>query len=286
MRKKVSCHIITYNQKDFISQCIDGVLMQKTTFPFEIIIGDDNSTDGTREILMHYAEKYPEIIKLNLRRVRGKGIPGKDNFVTTLAMCHGEYISLCDGDDYWTDPLKLQKQVDFLEANQDFNICFHRANLLVNHNFILHEVPVPYDEVPFDYITLLQNFNFITAASILFRNTEKNILPSWFNSLPFGDLGLYKIVSEGKKIACINEVMSVYRIHDAGVFSGLNQIETELKYLNFYKNFYSHLNVDEKKVISSKIKKSLYRISQIKYQNATVSKIYYVLDLIKYLKYL
>jgi glycosyltransferase involved in cell wall biosynthesis len=286
MKKKLSCHIITYNQKDYIKECIEGVLMQKVNFSMEIIIGDDNSTDGTREILKNYANKYPDLIRLNLREVRGLGIPGKDNFVSTLEMCNGEYVSLCDGDDYWTDPLKLQKQVDFLEANHECNICFHRANLLSNNSLLLQDIPTPFDVIPFNYLQLLENYNFIATASVLYRRPKKHILPQWFKLLPFGDLGLYKIVSDDKKIACINEIMSVYRIHENGVFSGLNKIQSETKYLIFYKNIYPHLNVLEKKIVSNKIKKLLSRISKMHFKNKILSELSYCYNLMKCFKYL
>ena len=222
MKKKVSCHIITYNQKDFISQCIEGVLMQKTNFSFEIIIGDDNSTDGTREILIEYQKKFPEIIKLNLRTERGKGIPGKDNFISTLEMCTGEYVSLCDGDDYWTDSQKLQKQVSFLEANLDYVLSFHPIKILKLDGNIVEDFLT---NVPENYETIedLARFgNYIHTPSVVFRNVIQ-ALPFEFQLSPIGDYFMYMILAEHGKIKCIEEEMAVYR-HGVGILSGNDNV--------------------------------------------------------------
>ena len=225
MKKKISCHIITYNQKDYISKCIDGVLMQKVNFSMEIVIGDDKSTDGTREILINYANKYPDLIMLNLRDVRGEGIPGKQNFVSTLEMCKGEYISLCDGDDYWTDPLKLQKQVDFLEENLDYVLCFHQVNILKPNDEIVDDfitkVPENYETIE----TLALFGNYIHTPSVVFRNII-NALPLEFEHSPIGDFFLYLILAEYGKLKFLEEKMAVYR-HGVGVFSA----ETDMKIL-------------------------------------------------------
>ena len=226
MKKKLSCHIITYNQKDYIKECIEGVLMQKVNFSMEIIIGDDNSTDGTREILKDYAKKYPDLIRLNLREVRGSGIPGKDNFVSTLEMCNGEYASLCDGDDYWTDPLKLQKQVDFLEANPDYVLCFHPVSILKTNGEIIDDfitkVPENYETIE----TLARLGNYIHTPSVVFRNVIKEF-PFEFSQSPIGDYFLYMMLAEYGKLKYLEDKMAVYR-EGVGVWSDKS---------NYFRNF-------------------------------------------------
>jgi len=128
----VSCIVTTYQHRNYIKDCLDGILMQKTNFPFEIIIGEDESTDGTRDICIEYAKRYPDIIRLFLNS-RNNNITlnempsAKFNFIYAFNMCRSMYVSLCEGDDYWTDPLKLQKQVDYMENNPGCVMCTHAA---------------------------------------------------------------------------------------------------------------------------------------------------------------
>jgi len=122
----VSVCMITYNHENFIKDAIEGILMQKTSFPIELIIGEDCSTDNTRKIVKDYEEKYPEII---FAQYSEKNLGMINNFLNVLQAARGKYIALCEGDDYWTDPLKLQKQVDFLEANPEYVICANRTKV-------------------------------------------------------------------------------------------------------------------------------------------------------------
>lgn len=128
----VSICCLTYNHAPYIRDTIEGFLIQKTNFPFEIIIHDDASTDGTDEIIREYEAKYPDIIKpiYETENQHSKEL-GKVTKITYSAAC-GKYIALCEGDDYWTDPYKLQKQVDFLEENEEYAVCFHRYKIVDN----------------------------------------------------------------------------------------------------------------------------------------------------------
>ena len=137
----VSVCVQTYQHADFIKQCLDSILMQQTNFDFEILLGEDESTDGTKEICIEYAEKHPDKIRLFLHKrenvIHIGGHPtGRFNMLYNLNEARGKYIALCEGDDYWTDPLKLQKQVDFLEKNNAFDICACRTQVfnLFNDN--------------------------------------------------------------------------------------------------------------------------------------------------------
>ena len=130
MEPLVSIEIITYNHAPFIRQCIEGVLMQKTTFPYELVIGEDCSTDGTREIVLDYAQKYPEIIRVITSE---SNVGAFENEKRAYFACRGKYIAICEGDDYWTDPDKLQKQVDFLEEHPDYSMCCHASKIIVEN---------------------------------------------------------------------------------------------------------------------------------------------------------
>ena len=127
MTPLVSICCITYNHARFIRKCLDGFLIQETSFPIEILIHDDASTDGTDGIIREYADKYPDLI-LPLFETENQYSQGKQNKIDfyNYRRARGKYIAYCEGDDYWTDPLKLQKQVDFMESHPDYSVCFHR----------------------------------------------------------------------------------------------------------------------------------------------------------------
>lgn len=218
----VSIMVITYNHKAFIKECLDGILMQDTNFQFEILLGDDDSTDGTREICIEYADKYPNKIRLFLHHrknnIKINGNPtGRLNFLHNLYNARGKYIALCEGDDYWTDPLKLQKQVDFLEKNPGYNICFHRVQIFNQDGNKLGEDSIT-EEVP--ETTNIENLargNYIHTPSILLRNNFT--IPKWFSKCPIGDWTLYMIAIKDKKIKKLDETMAVYRVHDQGIWA-------------------------------------------------------------------
>lgn len=121
----VSIVSITYNHEKFISKMIEGVLMQQTTFPIELIVAEDCSTDRTRDIILEYQKTHPELIKVI---ISDKNIGAAANERRAILAAKGKYIAFCEGDDYWTEPLKLQRQVDFLEKNPGYCVCFHRCN--------------------------------------------------------------------------------------------------------------------------------------------------------------
>lgn len=270
----VSVIVSTYNHEKFISECLDGILMQQTSFPFEIILGEDESSDGTREICIKYADKYPKKIRLFLRSRKDviyiNGNPtGRYNFLENLKACTGKYITLCEGDDYWTDPLKLQKQVDFLETNEEFNICFHRANLLMEDGTLsLHPIPQISKEGEFKYADLIKHYNFITTASVLFRKPDNFFFPKWFAEIPFGDMGLYFLVSRGKKIKCLNEIMSVYRIHSQGIFQSNSILQRKMQHLQFYKIIHSSLTIEEQEISTLKIRGYIQEIASLKFSQS------------------
>ncbi len=132
---KLSVCVPTYNHEQYIGQMLDGAFMQQTNFEFEIVIGDDASTDATPDIIREYDAKRPGIIRAFLHSEnQGPKEPrefaGRNNVLQLLKACKGEYVAMCEGDDYWTDPLKLQKQVDFLDANPDFAVCHHNMEVI------------------------------------------------------------------------------------------------------------------------------------------------------------
>jgi glycosyltransferase involved in cell wall biosynthesis len=212
----VSVCCITYNHEKFISQAIDGFLMQKTDFPVEIIIGEDCSTDNTRAICRDYKEKYPDRITLLLPE-KNHGM--NQNFIKTVQACTGKYIALCEGDDYWTDPLKLQKQVDFLEVNEDFAICFHPVKVKNEvENTIVDDFITPEMQEVTDIYDLAKG-NYMHTPSVVFRKNQKVF--DTFNSVKFeiGDYPLHILNAQYGKIERLKDTMAVYRRHLGGVMS-------------------------------------------------------------------
>jgi glycosyltransferase involved in cell wall biosynthesis len=250
---KLSVHLITYNQESFIRQAIEGVLMQKVNFTYEILIGDDFSTDNTKEIISEYAAKFQAIKPhLHTSNLGPKGLEGKNNFLNIYNACTGKYIALLDGDDYWTDPYKLQKQVDFLESNPDYAICFHKVKILQNGQIKDDSgTEDRFNQIEGEDIgvrDLLKHGNFINTASVMFRNTI-NHFPLEFSLSPVGDYFLYIMLTEsGSKIKRMDDVMAVYR-KGVGAYDSLSFIQMMKKALIYESCILSYLKDQELRIL-------------------------------------
>jgi glycosyltransferase involved in cell wall biosynthesis len=217
----VSICCLTFNQVSYIRQCLDGFMMQKTDFPFEVLIHDDASTDGTSDIIREYETKYPDVIRpiYQIENQYSKGVRGimaKYNF----PRAQGKYIALCEGDDYWTDPLKLQKQFDFLEKHPQYSFCFHNAiTFYVNKGIsVIFNKKLKTKEYNTNDL-LFKNW-FIPTASLFIRKDKlPQPFPEWFSKIYNGDLGLELLLSTQGNFFCINEPMSVYRKNAIGSLS-------------------------------------------------------------------
>ena len=261
----VSVLITTYKHKEFLSQCIDSIITQTTAFNFEILVGvefdDLESIDyipanrnQAKVNLKYIISSKENLIFINNQRT------GRGNFINLLENAKGKYIALCEGDDYWTDPYKLQKQVDFLEANPDFNICFTQANTLKENKLELHPIPPISPNGIYTFDDLLEHYNFITTASVVFRKKFSKI-PEWIYQLPYGDMGLYFLVSKDAKIKCLPEITSVYRIHEKGMWSSVNKLKKVETQLKFYQVIYNQLNSHQKQLVKIKQKALITKIS-------------------------
>lgn len=219
----VSISCITYNHSEFIKECLDGFLMQHCNFEYEILIHDDASTDGTQEIIREYQQKFPHIIfpifqKENQYSKGVRRMMPRFNF----PRAKGRYIALCEGDDYWTDPNKLQKQVDFLEANPDYAICYHKTSIL---NSVLTESHLnPYHEGKTFTVADLALYNFIETVSVVFRNGLINPFPKWLEESPVGDYPLHMLNARKGKIKFLPDNMAVYRYHPGSSWSSKPRI--------------------------------------------------------------
>lgn len=227
----VSVCMITYNHEKYISEAIDGVLMQKTTFfPIQLIIGEDCSTDNTREICEEYQRKHPQLIKL-LPPEKNLGM--MPNFVRTLNTCNGKYIALCEGDDYWIDPLKLQKQVDLIESKLNATLVFSdRAVLNSNDN---KSTPNTYKDRRYNLNDVIAGF-IPPTQTMLFRNN--NNLSSFLKKHqqhPSGDQLIALFYAMQGFIYCLKDQTAIYRITGEGAWSSRkdNHNYSIQLYLNF-----------------------------------------------------
>jgi glycosyltransferase involved in cell wall biosynthesis len=219
--------MITYNHEKYIREAIEGVLMQQTDFDFELVIGEDCSTDSTRKICLEYQRQYPEKIKLLLPSQNMGMMP---NFIATLQACQGQYIALCDGDDYWTDPLKLQKQVEFLEKNPDYII--HSGNAIFKSEDSKNgKRCIPTDQSN-DFVA--EDFclrNHLITGTVVFRNQPHLYAALKDYKLSFADWCLYFLLTKNsnQKVYRSPEIFSVYRVHNQGVYSGLDSYDVQFK---------------------------------------------------------
>lgn len=246
----VSVIVSTYNHEKFISECLDGILMQQTSFPFEIILGEDESSDGTREICKSYADKYPEQIKLFLRSRKDviyiNGNPtGRYNFIENLKACNGKYIALLDGDDYWSDRLKLQKQVDLLEVNPQLIACHHWQYMAIEKEGSFVEVETPTKEDGYfpqavsSAKNIFANQVRMKTRTLMFRNiVDKEFFPPWFYKVAFGDVPLSFLLGKHGDFGFIDEPMAVYRQTNDGVSKvGLKDLGIKKFRVQHFKNW-------------------------------------------------
>jgi glycosyltransferase involved in cell wall biosynthesis len=220
---KASVWCITYNHEKFISKALDGMLLQKTSFDFEIVVGDDASKDSTVQIIEKYQERFPGRIRC-IKNAQNIGVSA--NVIQTLNACTGEYIALCEGDDYWTDENKLQKQIDFLEANRGFSMVFHRCEIVDKDGVYMRSTNEDVGKSIFTTVDVIQQIGFIMTCSIVFRR-QALMLPVWFSKFFAGDLMIQLHCSLNGSIYFLNESMGCYRKHPAGISDRVNGIKIE-----------------------------------------------------------
>ena len=227
----VSVCMITYNHEKYISKAIEGVLMQNVNFSIELIIGEDCSTDSTRKICVEYKEKYPEKICLLLHNCN---LGMQQNFNETLEVCRGKFIAMCEGDDFWTDPLKLQKQVDFLEAPEhneitaivtNASVCDLNGYILKSERLVIP--PVNAEGVYFLYDFFKNNHQYPTLT-VIFRNKDINYIISNLKKMSnqfLGDWILWVLLYQRGSFYFMNQVTASYRINPNSVTHTVNAIK-------------------------------------------------------------
>jgi glycosyltransferase involved in cell wall biosynthesis len=263
----VSVHIVTYNQIQYIRQAIDSVLNQKVSFNYEIIIGDDHSNDGTTEILQEYAAKYPQKIRLLINE---KNYGFIYNWINVFKHCKGKYIAILEGDDFWTDEYKLQKQVDFLETNPDYGlVCSDYDRLYIpSQKVIKNFCQTMWGGLPSGYIhdkliapqnVLIQFLTTVFRRDLVEKYFDFNLaIERKWKTI---DVALWIVLSKYSKVKYFPESMAVYRVLKTSISNSSNAFNKyifNLKTYDIYFYFAEKYQVDNK--IKSIIKENYYKV--------------------------
>lgn len=259
----VSVCMITYNHENYIREAIEGVLMQKCNFPIELIIGEDNSTDDTAQIIQDYAIQFSDLIKV---RHNKPNIGMMSNFIKTLDECTGNYIALCEGDDYWTDPYKLQKQVDFLETNPEYSMCFTSAKKYYQNTDIIKNWHIELKQKEYSAAEIISNL-LVPTCTAVFRNSKNNYFQriSGNKKFIFGDMILWLSLLEEGKNFCLPFETAVYRRNESSVTATM-PLELQLKLLEQHEEI--AIGFDGKyKEIENKLLSRQYLIVSLKLLN-------------------
>ena len=248
--KKVSVALITYNHEKFITQAVESILMQEVDFEYEIVVGEDYSTDNTRNILIELHKQHPDKIRMLPSE---QNIGAAANVVRTLEECQGEYVAYLDGDDYWVSSQKLQKQVDFFVNNPDFSICFTNAQIVYEDGLKGPSArnPVQGREI-FDLVDIL-NKQFIPTCTVMFRNGYLANFPDWVCEMKSTDWLMFIMLARQGKIGYLDEHMATYRVHPGGIWSSMDIIGQLQENYQFLEKVNEYLGQEYKPVIEEKL---------------------------------
>lgn len=211
---KVSVIMLAYNIGAYLEEAIRGVIRQQTSYPVQLVIAEDCSTDHTLEICLRYQNQYPDIITL-VRHEKNAGL--QRNFIDAHRHCVGEYIAICDGDDYWTDKHKLQKMTDFMDNHPDYSTCFHRVVNYYEEDGS-KSLSNGKQQTVSTVVDLARN-NFITNSSSLFRRKYYPEVPTWFAQITSCDYAMHLLNAQHGPIYYFRKPMAVYRKHGKGIWS-------------------------------------------------------------------
>lgn len=259
----VTIRCITYNHEPYIRQCLEGFVMQKTNFRFEAVVHDDASTDGTANIIREYAEKYPDIIK---PIYENENQYSKHDGSLTRIMneaCKGKYVALCEGDDYWIDPLKLQKQVDFLETHSDYAMCFSRAKVLLEINSPLYINCFNICNREYSASELFSCW-IVPTASMLFHKEIFDYPITDAQRILNGDIFLIEICAHIGKVWGMSDFMVVYRMQSHGTTYKRKEMNYKImKYPDHYECIKDNFPKIEKKILYQKLAECYYNRAQL-----------------------
>jgi glycosyltransferase involved in cell wall biosynthesis len=258
----VSVKMITYNHAPYIAQAIEGVLQQKTNFPFELVIGEDCSTDGTTEIVFEYQKKYPKTIRVITSE---QNVGMKENGYRTLKACRGKYIAFCEGDDYWHHPEKLQKQVDFIEGHPECGLVFTDCDvynvssnkLIRNRNYkkgfqLLRNLTI--EDIIGDWEMIRYTCSAMGRKDLMEHVIENDPYLHQNNNFLMGDLQLWAEIALISGVSYIPESLATYRILDESASRG-KDIKKALRFV--ISGFEIRLHLCDKHKLSENIRRKI-----------------------------
>lgn len=248
----VDINLVAYNHEKFIARAIESVLEQQTDFDYRLIIGDDCSTDNTQSIIRDYAQQYPERIRL-LFASEHRGIHTKDRVgIEVFRLSTAKYVAFLDGDDYWSDPNKLQRQVDFLERHPECSVCFHNAEMFYDDGSKPPTNLRPADQKEISTMEDVLGGMVPLPCTVMFHSNLL-VLSDDFYKVTNADWMMFALLAEHGHIGYIDKVMAAYRMHPGGMWSRLSAKQQLKEHINTYKTINKHLNFRYNQLISAKI---------------------------------
>jgi glycosyltransferase involved in cell wall biosynthesis len=272
---KVSVLIITYNHERFIADAIQSVLLQDVNFAYEIVIGEDCSQDRTRDIILAFQSRYPHKVRL-LPAEEHLGMHA--NFDRTLQACRGQYIALLEGDDYWTSPQKLQRQVTFLDAHPECAICFHNVCAVDGRGEAAGGCSVGPEQSEISTLEDVITRHFTPTCSLMVRRGLVRRMPDWVSELAMADWPFVILNAQHGTVGYINEVMAAYRIHSGGVYSSQSNMRRIAHDIRAYGKLNRHLGLGYSAIIRSAVAKKWEDLIAVAINDACVAPFVEILD--------
>lgn len=252
----VAVYMITYNHGAFIAQAIESVINQNTTFPYKLFIGEDCSIDNTRQICLEFKEKYPDKIELFLNEKNLGAAKNAQKIFSTCFQSGAKYISIIEGDDYWIDPFKLARQVEFLTKNDRYVLITDNAYLMENGEVNYWE---PQVEKTFNQIDLIE-YNCCATLTIMFRNIPGIRIPDYFVDFKIGDYPIYLFLLNFGLGFQSKRISGVHTLHEGGIYTRMSNVHRTLNEIYFFEKLYVEKALINRDRIKYKLQKLYYSL--------------------------
>jgi glycosyltransferase involved in cell wall biosynthesis len=229
----VSVLVVTYNHARFVRQALDSAIAQRLPQPFEVLVSEDCSTDGTREIVQEYAERHPHLVRLLLSE---RNLHSNEVVARGVRAARGRYVAVLDGDDYWTSDDKLAAQVAFLDVRPDVTICFHNVQVVDEHSQTTGRLWNAPGQPEVSGLHELLRGNFIATSSVVYRRAAVSEIPAWYvGFFPVTDWPLHVLYAREGRIGYLDRTLGAYRLHGGGLYSTLGEREKLEANADFYR---------------------------------------------------